>query len=163
MALRTGAHGIGIVGAAAFARVKGIPSIAEIYVCRLAAFVAVERAASQNPDSISPFKFISTLVALDFVYSSHNVFFRFEDGAQGAHCCLCLINERSPVFIVLGGSAFAFSDNKLTYNAYGKGKANQIDHFFVRKLRPLAFRTLDGDYGVPYVSDHYPVMMSFVF
>ena len=55
------------------------------------------------------------------------------------------------------------SDNKLTYNAYGKGKAQQIDHFFVRKLRPLAFRTLDGDYGVPYVSDHYPVMMSFVF
>ena len=53
------------------------------------------------------------------------------------------------------------SDNKLTYNAYGKGKANQIDHFFVRKLRPLAFRTLDGDYDVPYVSDHYPVMMSF--
>lgn len=55
------------------------------------------------------------------------------------------------------------TDNKLTYNAYGKGKAQQIDHFFVRKLRPLAFRTLDGDYGVPYVSDHYPVMMSFVF
>ncbi|MBP9990650.1 MAG: endonuclease/exonuclease/phosphatase family protein [Bacteroidales bacterium] len=55
------------------------------------------------------------------------------------------------------------SDNKLTYNAYEKGKAQQIDHFFVRKLRPLAFRTLDGNYGVPYVSDHYPVMMSFVF
>lgn len=55
------------------------------------------------------------------------------------------------------------TDNKLTYNAYGKGKAQQIDHFFVRKLRPLAFRTLDGNYGVPYVSDHYPVMMSFVF
>lgn len=55
------------------------------------------------------------------------------------------------------------TDKKLTYNAYGKGKAQQIDHFFVRKLRPLAFRTLDGDYGVPYVSDHYPVMMSFVF
>ena len=55
------------------------------------------------------------------------------------------------------------SDNKLTYNAYGKGKAQQIDHFFVRNLRPETFRTLDGNYGVPYVSDHYPVMMSFVF
>ncbi len=53
------------------------------------------------------------------------------------------------------------SDNKITYNAYGKGKAQQIDHFFVRNLKPTLFRTLDGDYGVPYISDHYPVMVTF--
>ena len=34
-----------------------------------------------------------------------------------------------------------------------------IDHFFVRKMKVKQFRTLDGDYGVPYISDHYPIEM----
>lgn len=54
------------------------------------------------------------------------------------------------------------TDNADTYNAYGHGPSHQIDHFFV-KLKPgsrgiLAFRTLNGNYGVPYISDHYPVV-----
>ena len=32
-----------------------------------------------------------------------------------------------------------------------------IDHFFVSGLKIESFRTLDGDYGVPYISDHYPI------
>lgn len=52
-------------------------------------------------------------------------------------------------------------DTLPTYNAYGKEKASQIDHFFVRNLQPKSFRLLDGDYGVPYISDHYPIEMEF--
>ena len=44
-----------------------------------------------------------------------------------------------------------------TYNAYGKEKSSLIDHFFVRDVKVKQFRTLDGNYGVPYISDHYPI------
>ena len=44
-----------------------------------------------------------------------------------------------------------------TYNAFGKEEGKTIDHFFVRDIEVLRFRTLDGDYGVPYISDHYPI------
>lgn len=51
------------------------------------------------------------------------------------------------------------TDNEITYNAYGKGKPSVIDHFFVRGWQHVKlFRTLNGDYGVPYISDHYPVV-----
>ena len=56
------------------------------------------------------------------------------------------------------------TSNAITYNAFGgldqsgngtDGKV--IDHFFVRDVKVQTFRTLDGDYGVPYISDHYPI------
>ena len=56
------------------------------------------------------------------------------------------------------------TSHAITYNAFGgrdqsgngtKGKV--IDHFFVRGLKVEQFRTLDGDYGVHYISDHYPI------
>ena len=56
------------------------------------------------------------------------------------------------------------TSHAITYNAFGgldqsgngtEGKV--IDHFFVRDVQVLSFRTLDGDYGVPYISDHYPI------
>ena len=45
----------------------------------------------------------------------------------------------------------------ITYNAYGQAEGSVIDHFFVRDAQVLRFSTLDGDYGVPYISDHYPI------
>ncbi len=56
------------------------------------------------------------------------------------------------------------TSNAITYNAFGgcdqsgngtDGKV--IDHFFVKGCEVVSFRTLDGDYGVPYISDHYPI------
>jgi len=56
------------------------------------------------------------------------------------------------------------TSHAITYNAFGgrdqsgngtEGKV--IDHFFVRGANVLRFRTLDGNYGVPYISDHYPI------
>lgn len=49
--------------------------------------------------------------------------------------------------------------HKDTYNAFGMGPGSAIDHFFVRGVRVKSYRILDGDYGVPYLSDHYPIEM----
>ena len=49
------------------------------------------------------------------------------------------------------------TSHRETYNAFGKGESSLIDHFFVRNVKIKEFRTLDGDYGVPYISDHYPI------
>ena len=49
------------------------------------------------------------------------------------------------------------TDNHITYNAYGKENGAVIDHFFMRGVKVKSFRTLDGNYGVPYISDHYPI------
>lgn len=49
------------------------------------------------------------------------------------------------------------TDTSVSYNAFGKGHPSQIDHFFVRMVSVRKFQTLNGDYGVPYISDHYPV------
>ncbi|MCQ2284105.1 MAG: endonuclease/exonuclease/phosphatase family protein [Bacteroidales bacterium] len=57
-----------------------------------------------------------------------------------------------------------------TYNAFGKndGKfANnqgfqRIDHFFYSpSILALKFQTIVEDYGVPYISDHYPIVLYF--
>ena len=49
------------------------------------------------------------------------------------------------------------TSNAITYNAYGQAEGSVIDHFFVKDIMVLQFRTLNGDYGVPYISDHYPI------
>jgi len=53
------------------------------------------------------------------------------------------------------------SDNEMTFNGFGKCDPIQIDHFFARNIDVKEFHTLNGDYGVPYISDHYPVKMVF--
>lgn len=55
------------------------------------------------------------------------------------------------------------SDNEMTFNGFGKTDPIQIDHYFVRNINVKEFHTLNGDYGVPYISDHYPVMMKIEF
>ena len=52
--------------------------------------------------------------------------------------------------------------SRITYQGYGKDPASQIDHFFYVNAKPLSFQTLDGDYGVLYISDHYPIKAVFV-
>lgn len=53
------------------------------------------------------------------------------------------------------------SDNEMTFNGFGKCDPIQIDHFFARGIRVKEFHTLNGDYGVEYISDHYPVKLVF--
>ena len=54
------------------------------------------------------------------------------------------------------------TDNRGTYNGWGRA-SSVIDHIFFRDVTPIAFRCLDGDYGAPYISDHYPVSFTFRF
>ena len=51
------------------------------------------------------------------------------------------------------------SSDAITYNGFGKSEGSVIDHFFVRGMKVFRFKTLDGDYGVKYVSDHYAVVV----
>lgn len=54
------------------------------------------------------------------------------------------------------------TDNMATYNAYGKGRTAQIDHLFSsQKTENLVFQTVRKNYGVPFISDHYPVTLIF--
>lgn len=49
------------------------------------------------------------------------------------------------------------TDYRNSYNAFGESKGSMIDHFLVRNINVLRFRTLIKNYGVPYISDHYPI------
>lgn len=53
------------------------------------------------------------------------------------------------------------TSHAITYNAFGQNDGAVIDHFFVRDINVLRFRTLNGDFGVPYISDHYPIEILF--
>lgn len=35
-----------------------------------------------------------------------------------------------------------------------------IDHIYLKGLSPLTYRVVSEDYGVPYISDHYPIMVT---
>ena len=58
-------------------------------------------------------------------------------------------------------SVAAVTDTSATYNGWGES-AEVIDHIFSRNAEALRFEVLRGDYGVPYVSDHYPVVATAV-
>lgn len=52
------------------------------------------------------------------------------------------------------------SDHRPTFNGWGK-KELVIDHIFVRGAKAHTFRVLcDENYGAPYISDHYPIVLS---
>ena len=50
------------------------------------------------------------------------------------------------------------TDYDTTYNGYVTNKNSIIDHIYCSDyLKVLEYHTIDEDYGVPFVSDHYPV------
>ena len=51
------------------------------------------------------------------------------------------------------------TDYRNTYNAFGDETGAMNDHFLVKNLYVLRFRTLIKKFGVPYISDHYPIMI----
>lgn len=70
------------------------------------------------------------------------------------------------------------SDKGYTYNGFGKVNPNAgnvldsngntdnevaIDHIFYKGAKGERFEVLRGDYGVPFVSDHFPVVCIFTF
>jgi len=45
-----------------------------------------------------------------------------------------------------------------TYNAFGQSEGGLIDHFFYSGLEPLEYFVDTRNYGILYISDHYPVL-----
>lgn len=52
----------------------------------------------------------------------------------------------------------AVTDPGMTFHSWGRGKGKMIDYIFYRNASALEFRILHEGYGVPYLSDHYPVV-----
>ena len=62
----------------------------------------------------------------------------------------------------------AISDKNITYNGFGKVTDNPdtrkewvIDHIFFSGVNPVAFRVVMCNFGVPFISDHYPIAFKF--
>ena len=52
-----------------------------------------------------------------------------------------------------------------SFNGWGRSPedAKIIDYIFYKNAKVVGFRTLNGDYGKPYISDHYPICAEFKF
>jgi endonuclease/exonuclease/phosphatase family metal-dependent hydrolase len=52
------------------------------------------------------------------------------------------------------------TDKSATFNGFGKPEepAMVIDHIWFTKPVPVEFKIMNGNFGVPYISDHYPVL-----
>lgn len=63
--------------------------------------------------------------------------------------------------------ALASSSDVPSFNNYGSGAATpkrNLDHIFYRNVKMnMSFRTLTDDYGVAYISDHYPILQTVLF
>ena len=53
------------------------------------------------------------------------------------------------------------TDTLYTFHGYKPNKGKMIDYIFYRNASPLEFRILRDGYGVPYLSDHYPIVAVF--
>lgn len=58
------------------------------------------------------------------------------------------------------------SDFSATYNGFGTVKPDQsewiINHIFFKGAAAVKLELITKDYGVPFISDHYPVAFSFI-
>ena len=49
-----------------------------------------------------------------------------------------------------------------TTNGFGtEPEGKIIDYIFYRNANPLSYRVITGNYGIPYISDHYPILGTF--
>lgn len=76
-------------------------------------------------------------------------------------------NVKSPIFIPLLNHYFNArqkaeeTDSYATFNNWNKSEGEQIDYIFYRGEEIVKYKTIIDDYGVPYLSDHYPIMAIF--
>lgn len=58
----------------------------------------------------------------------------------------------------------AITDEKTTFNGFNNDRESLIiDYIFSKNLHCHRFTTIDRDFGVPFISDHYPILFEFSF
>lgn len=62
--------------------------------------------------------------------------------------------------IMMDARLAAGPDDGFSFNSFGTGLTLNIDFIFHRNSEAFSFETLDDDYGVEYISDHYPILAS---
>lgn len=56
------------------------------------------------------------------------------------------------------------ADRRNTFNAFGSSAGKMLDHIYYRNFVPQQYKTISASYaGVPYISDHYPILGVFSF
>lgn len=75
---------------------------------------------------------------------------------------------RNPIFNPITKDYFSArrfaqrTDNNKSFNFFGRWYLSRnIDFVFYKNAYALSFRTVIEDYGVPYISDHYPIISHF--
>jgi endonuclease/exonuclease/phosphatase family metal-dependent hydrolase len=54
------------------------------------------------------------------------------------------------------------SDDNKSFNAFGRWYLNRnIDFIFHKNAKALSYKTIVKDYGIPFISDHYPIISHF--
>lgn len=65
-------------------------------------------------------------------------------------------------FMAVARETASDSDHKGTFNGFGSAPGTVIlDHIFYRNVKAKSLHTLTEDYGIPFISDHYPVVFLF--
>lgn len=66
-------------------------------------------------------------------------------------------------FMQLGCEVCSDTDISATFHSFGRAvNPVVIDHIYVRGVMPLRYSVLKDGFGVPFLSDHYPVFIDFV-
>jgi len=52
----------------------------------------------------------------------------------------------------------SYTVTPFSYNAFGGSSQSNLDHIFYRNVSKITFSTINENYGVSYISDHYPIM-----
>ena len=60
-------------------------------------------------------------------------------------------------------TSFRKPDEQVTYNGFGKKSGDLIDHIFYRGFKAVSYKNLNQNYGIEYISDHYPIRGVFRF
>lgn len=55
-----------------------------------------------------------------------------------------------------------FDVKDITFHSWGRGRGKIIDFLFYKNTFPTSFRVVSEKFSVPFVSDHYPILATFV-
>lgn len=85
-------------------------------------------------------------------------------GDMNSHIDIALFDPLYELGLVSARDIAVRTDYRNTYNAYGANRGSMNDHIMVRGISNiLQFKTLIQNYGIRYISNHYPIEIIFEF